>query len=186
MEQAESFRSLIDQYGCFKEQDAALCIKQALQGLGYLHQCGIVHGSLRASNVFVDLHEGVVNLSEFGLHIPFADLAISDLKYFYQQSTFWMTPEGIELASPTTAGDIWSIGVFLLELLTGNPPFSGFVSASDALYHIAGSTEVPLPSDLSSVRENHSPLRYSASYWIGSQIVLVGLLYEGSRSETDR
>ncbi|KXN92753.1 Serine/threonine-protein kinase HT1, partial [Leucoagaricus sp. SymC.cos] len=93
-----------------------------ISALGFLHQNGIVHGSLKASKVLV---------SETG-HAILADFIMSSRDQFSLITDFsnlsisvnWMAPELLVLKPrPTHASDIWAFGCVCYEVLTGLIPF---------------------------------------------------------------
>ena len=61
-----------------------------------------------------------------------------------------VAPEIFAGASATAASDIWSLGITIIELLTGNTPYYNML-ALEAIYHIMEDDVPPLPSGISSV-----------------------------------
>jgi serine/threonine protein kinase len=93
------------------------CMKiaeDAAAGLLHLHQSGIVHGNLKPSNVLLGA-DFESCLTDYGL-VP--TLLLPDLS---SSSLLYRAPEASHLFTP--ASDVYSLGVLLLELLTGRPPF---------------------------------------------------------------
>jgi serine/threonine protein kinase len=107
-----------------------------------LHRCGLVHRDLKPGNILVDRH-GVVKLVDFGIA---------------QESTpgqFASRPEGTPayLAPEQAAGeptrptaDVFSLGVILFELLTGQRPFGG--ASESAVLAAVRLANPPLPRSL--------------------------------------
>lgn len=93
-------------------------VRGVLLGLEYLHAADVVHLDLKPDNVL--LQQGVPRLADFGL-------ARVLLGSYVRQAD----PLGTVLYQPPEAfndqisrqWDVWSVGVMLYELLTGNPPF---------------------------------------------------------------
>ncbi|CAE6513730.1 unnamed protein product [Rhizoctonia solani] len=105
-----------------------LC-KQLANGLCYFHEQGMVHGDLKAQNALVSIskdREVVVKLTDFGS----ASIKHSSLSYSSLQATmrslFWVPPELMRGTgtSPNFASDIYSLGMTVLEIITGEYPFS--------------------------------------------------------------
>ncbi|ETV90491.1 serine/threonine protein kinase, variant 2 [Aphanomyces invadans] len=96
-------------------------MRQICHGLAFLHSHEIAHGDISLENVLVDAND-VAKLMDFGLavesfHVTQPSSAVG--KFFY------MPPE-MYLGSPYDASkaDMWSLGILLLILHTGMPPFA--------------------------------------------------------------
>ena len=94
--------------------------KGILRGMKHLHDHDIVHGNLRAANVFVD--QNVCQLADFGQLYSLIDRKqVLNNTYFH-----WTAPESLVKGSylPTQkAHDVWSLGCTVFEMLTGRPPW---------------------------------------------------------------
>ncbi|CUA69683.1 Ephrin type-A receptor 7 [Rhizoctonia solani] len=110
----------------YPQADRHMIITQICEGLTYLHASNIVHGDLKGMNVLVSA-DGIPVLSDFGnavlnsqtLHFT----ATTNSPAF---SLRWTAPEilcseGLTLASKPA--DIYSLGMTILEIITGKPPY---------------------------------------------------------------
>ncbi|XP_054792189.1 probable inactive receptor kinase At2g26730 [Prosopis cineraria] len=87
----------------------------AARGLLHLHVSGkVVHGNIKASNIL--LHDNEACVSDFGLNPLFANTTPSNRVAGYR------APEVVETRKVTFKSDVYSLGVLLLELLTGKAP----------------------------------------------------------------
>ncbi|KAJ3194840.1 hypothetical protein HK101_001789 [Irineochytrium annulatum] len=97
-------------------------------GMSYLHSCGIVHGSLRASNILVnDSGHGVVADFGFWSHRLEASRHAGGA-HVRLGWTRWHAPEilrGGELRCPA---DVYAFSMTCYELVSGGPPFQGLVT----------------------------------------------------------
>lgn len=111
--------------------------KEVIAALLYLHEHGIAHRDIKAANILLTA-DGRIKLGDFGVasHRPlWHGIGMgqkADLQFV--GSPYWMAPELISHASIRTgrnidaralaATDIWSLGITLFELLTGQPPLA--------------------------------------------------------------
>jgi serine/threonine protein kinase len=109
-----------------------------------LHECHtnkggkIMHRDLKPSNVFLD-SENNVKLGDFGL----SRMLSNESNFAYSQvgTPYYMSPEQIEENRYNEKSDIWSLGCFLFELATLNPPFEASNHLSLALKIKSGKVE---------------------------------------------
>jgi serine/threonine protein kinase/dienelactone hydrolase len=129
------------------EVDEALNIAgQIARGLGKAHSSGIVHRDVKPANVIVT-NDGVAKILDFGLaklagttHITQSKATLGTLAY--------MSPEQLRGETVGPQSDLWSLGVLLFELLTGQRPFRGDYDQAVA-YSILNEQPVPMEELLS-------------------------------------
>jgi len=99
--------------------EALIYLKSLCAALGYAHANGVVHCDVKPGNVMID-HGGNIYLTDFGI----ARHAESSLTTYDVAGTpSYMSPEQILGQSVTPATDIYSLGVILYEMVTGQRPF---------------------------------------------------------------
>jgi serine/threonine protein kinase len=105
--------------GPIPEPYLAQVTKAVLDGLLYLHQqCNIIHRDLKPSNILLN-SKGEIKICDFGESIELVNSMAKSLV----GTTGYMAPERIKGQPYTIRSDVWSLGISLVELATGNFPY---------------------------------------------------------------
>lgn len=116
-------------------------ICQICEGLAYAHKAGIVHRDLKPENIMLDA-DGKARILDFGLarvrgKLTSERLTLGTLSY--------MAPEYFEGGQIDHRADLWTIGVLLYEMFTGELPFDGEYEQT-VIYSIVNEAPAPLQS----------------------------------------
>jgi eukaryotic-like serine/threonine-protein kinase len=138
-----SVKSLVDKQERFAIADTVRLMTDLLAGLKFSHDRGVVHRDIKPANIMLT-SEGQGKIADFGI----ARIESSSMT---QAGTVlgtpaYMSPEQFMGQVVDARTDIYSSGVVLYQLLTGERPFEGGMSA---IMHKALNTEPVPPSQLS-------------------------------------
>uniref|UniRef100_A0A8C5API1 Mitogen-activated protein kinase kinase kinase n=1 Tax=Gadus morhua TaxID=8049 RepID=A0A8C5API1_GADMO len=110
-------------------------------GMNYLHLHKIIHRDLKSPNMLIT-HDDLVKISDFGTS---RELSEKSTKMSFAGTVAWMAPEVIRNEPVSEKVDIWSFGVVLWEMLTGEIPYKD-VDSSAIIWGIGNnSLQLPIP-----------------------------------------
>ncbi len=150
--EGSTLKEIVTQRGPLAIGEAIGFTRDLLDALKFAHRKGVVHRDIKPHNVMCDA-EGRVKVTDFGIaragasQMTEAGSIIGTAQY--------LSPEQARGGAVDRRSDLYSVGVVLYELLTGEVPFSGDTAVEIAMKHLstvpkAPSTiraEIPAPLD---------------------------------------
>ncbi len=135
-----NLRQEMDSHG-YLEQDRAIEIAiEILKALTYAHENGVIHRDIKPENIQL-LSGGAVKLTDFGIaRLTFEPNLTMDGQIFGTPS--YMSPEQINGKDLDARSDLFSIGIILYEMISGQKPFQGD-SVMSISYAIMNNTPSP-------------------------------------------
>ncbi len=127
----EDLAGLIKREGALPLPRLLDIFQQVCRGLGAAHEKGVLHRDLKPQNIMLD-KSGTVYLTDFGLAKSLAQGSMTETGAMLG-TPFYMAPEQVKGEEFDSRSDIYSLGVILYEMSTGQLPFQG-KSAYDILF----------------------------------------------------
>lgn len=118
--------------------------KQVASALSVAHRHSIIHRDIKPHNIMIT-HDGTAKLGDFGIAKAVSDSTLSETSKIIG-SVHYFSPEQARGAYVDERSDIYSLGIVLYEMLTGQVPYDGDNPVQVALMHI--NNEVIPPSQL--------------------------------------
>ncbi|KAL3377833.1 hypothetical protein AABB24_003969 [Solanum stoloniferum] len=120
MTRGSIYTFLHKQRGAFKLPTLLKVAIDVSKGMSYLHQNNIIHRDLKTANLLMDEH-GVVKVGDFGVARVQTQTGVMTA----ETGTYrWMAPEVIEHKPYDHKADVFSFGIVMWELLTGEIPYA--------------------------------------------------------------
>ncbi len=112
--------------------------RQVCGGLAEAHSLGVIHRDLKPQNIMID-KDGNAKIMDFGIARSIREKRITGPSVMIGTPEY-MSPEQAEAKEVDHRSDIYSLGIILYEMATGQLPFEGDTALSVAIKH---KTEIP-------------------------------------------
>lgn len=117
-------KHILREQGRMSIQEALNLMIQACAGIGYAHRAGLVHCDIKPQNMLVTPDQRL-KVVDFGIARALAGISPDEKSEIVWGSPHYISPEQASGSAPSTASDVYSLGIVFYEMLTGQLPFNG-------------------------------------------------------------
>jgi serine/threonine-protein kinase len=135
--QGLELRDYVRRKGALGVEEAFDIVSQVAEGLGAIHEAGVLHRDLKSRNIMID-HRGIVRLMDFGIAKQFGvESATSATATGMVVGTpEYMSPEQARGEKVDFRSDIYALGVVVYEIFAGELPFRAETPLAVLFKHI--------------------------------------------------
>jgi eukaryotic-like serine/threonine-protein kinase len=143
-----SLRAMLDEGTRLSVAQAARVGRDVASALDYAHTRGVLHRDIKPANLLFDEH-GIVRVADFGLARALAEASWTEPAGAMFGTARYASPEQAKGAQLDGRSDLYSLGLVLVESVTGSVPFN----ADTTLGLLTARTQTPLtaPEELGSL-----------------------------------
>ena len=139
----KTLKQLIKKRGALSLAECIDIMLQLTDGVDHAHASYIIHRDLKPQNIMIE-DSGAIKITDFGIAMALNNTQLTQTNSV-MGSVHYLPPEQASGKGATVKSDIYSMGIMLFELLTGNLPFKGDNAVEIAFKQIK--------DDIPSVRE---------------------------------
>ncbi|MFM9960817.1 MAG: WD40 repeat domain-containing serine/threonine protein kinase [Planctomycetaceae bacterium] len=111
-------------------------LQQVLLGLAAAHRMGLVHRDIKPGNILIDRENGLAMLTDFGLARSISTPHEQSETHVVMGTAEYMSPEQAQGEPVDPRSDLYSVGVLLYQLLSGDMPFDADTPSGHLIHHV--------------------------------------------------
>ena len=128
-----TLKHYMERKGPIPWREAVYFAKQIARALAHAHAKGVVHRDIKPQNMLL-LRDGTLKVGDFG--IAALENEVAEESGTAVGSIHYIAPEQIRGESPDARSDLYSLGVVMYEMLTGQKPYNGDTVGEIAVKHM--------------------------------------------------
>ncbi len=140
--EGETLQSLMMKRHVFSAEEIIALAKQVAAGLDYAHAMKVVHRDIKPANIMIT-HQTIAKIMDFGISKSVGTMTRTGQVL---GTPYYMSPEQVMGRELDGRADLFSFGVVLYEMATGERPFTG-ENVTTIIYKIVNEAPIP-PSEL--------------------------------------
>jgi serine/threonine protein kinase len=119
-----------------QQQYALRYLRQIAEGLSAIHGCGVIHRDLKPGNIMFRDNDSLA-IIDFGISKDInTQLDLTEEGQIMGTPNYMAPEQGKGLYRPDARSDLYSLGVLLYEMLTGNKPYAAPTAAAIMYKHL--------------------------------------------------
>ena len=132
--EGKHLKNLLKKRGKLTLSEAVDIMMQITDGMSVAHDSYIIHRDIKPQNIMI-LENGLVKITDFGIAMAMNATQLTQTNSV-MGSVHYLPPEQASGQGSTLQSDIYSMGIVMFELLTGELPFKGDNAVEIALKHL--------------------------------------------------